>query len=231
MGRASSNAKSLTIPNKTNGDVGRGPGGDEEEEEDLEEEPPRRTTRLRTKAAAATVTAAATVIAASEATVTAAVITAPVVIETVVTQTVEPATYNEELSDEPVKPPKKKKKVSRELRKRASRKREPTFPEISSESDEATAPTPIKRRSQRVVPPKLPESSKSQSVTKKRHVDTDVDDVTHEETHLFDCCFIRVSGQVYRRWKDLKKRLAYTRDEQLVVYLLDRQSEICKDEG
>ena len=227
MGRASSNAKSLTIPNKTNGDVGRGPGGDEEEEEDLEEEPPRRTTRLRTKAAAATVTAAAA------ATVTAAVITAPVVIETVVTQTVEPATYNdkEELSDEPVKPLKKKKKVSRELRKRASRKREPTFPELSSESDEATAPTPIKRRSQRVVPPKLPESLKSQSVTKKRHVDTDVDDVTHEETHLFDCCFIRVSGQVYRRWKDLKKRLAYTRDEQLVVYLLDRQSEICKDEG
>ena len=228
MGRASSNAKSLTIPNKTNGDVGRGPGGDEEEEEDLEEEPPRRTTRLRTKAAAATVTAAAAAV-----TVTAAVITAPVVIETVVTQTVEPATYNdkEELSDEPVKPLKKKKKVSRELRKRASRKREPTFPELSSESDEATAPTPIKRRSQRVVPPKLPESLKSQSVTKKRHVDTDVDDVTHEETHLFDCCFIRVSGQVYRRWKDLKKRLAYTRDEQLVVYLLDRQSEICKDEG
>ena len=228
MGRASSNAKSLTIPNKTNGDVGRGPGGDEEEEEDLEEEPPRRTTRLRTKAAAATVTAAA-----AAATVSAAVITAPVVIETVVTQTVEPATYNdkEELSDEPVKPLKKKKKVSRELRKRASRKREPTFPELSSESDEATAPTPIKRRSQRVVPPKLPESLKSQSVTKKRHVDTDVDDVTHEETHLFDCCFIRVSGQVYRRWKDLKKRLAYTRDEQLVVYLLDRQSEICKDEG
>lgn len=226
MGRSSSNSKP-TIPNKINGDVGGGgAGGDEEEEEDLEEEPPRRTTRLRTKAAAAAVPTTSATTAATTAATAAA---------TTATETVEPPIYCEKevLFDEPVKPLKKKKKVSSELRKRASRNREPKFSELSSESDNACASTdaaPLKRRSQRVVPPKLSEALKSRSVTRKRHVDTDIDDVTHEETFLFDCCFIRVSGQVYRRWKDLKKRRAFSRDEQLVVFLLDQQSEICKDD-
>ena len=199
MGRASSNPKSATcpIPNKTNGDTG---GGEEDEEE--EPEPPlRRTTRLRTKTTAALTT-----------------VTSPTNDVEIATNAEKEKEVTEVANDEVDKKKKGKEKEKTTTTSRVS-KRELDSINVSSESDVKTTSTT--RRSQRVVH-KLSEMKSESIVTRTRHASKDVD-VSEEQHHLFDCCFIRVSGDVYRRWKEVKKRLKFVRDEELVLYFLDLQ--------
>lgn len=42
-----------------------------------------------------------------------------------------------------------------------------------------------------------------------------------DEAQLFDCCFIKVTGKVYEKWKSLKDKLELSLDEDLVLHLLN----------
>lgn len=135
----------------------------------------------------------------------------PVVAATTVTS-VAPV-VDKEASDEPSEG----QSLGRKRRRRKSSmrvsKRELESINVSSESDVKTASTT--RRSKRVVRKLSPVKN-----------DAGVIEVEEDDQHhLIDCCFIRVSGEVYRRWKEVKKRLKFARDEDLVVYFLQLQSE------
>ena len=215
MVRASSNPKSANcpIPSKTNGDAG---GGEEVEEE--EPEPPlRRTTRLRTKTSAAS-TISAVVPTAIATTTTTTTSTTDVVENEINAETEKEAV--EVVTNEEVDKKKKGKEKEKAATRRVS-KRELDSINVSSESDVKTTSTA--RRSQRVVH-KLSEVKSESVAARTRHGSKDFD-VSEEQHHLFDCCFIRVTGDVYRRWKEVKKRLKFVRDEELVLYFLDLQSE------
>lgn len=42
-----------------------------------------------------------------------------------------------------------------------------------------------------------------------------------EDHQVYDCCFIKVTGSIYGRWKRLRDTLRLQSDEDLVLHLLD----------
>ena len=41
------------------------------------------------------------------------------------------------------------------------------------------------------------------------------------QNQVYDCCFIKVPGSIYQRWKRIRNQLSLHSDEELVVHLLD----------
>lgn len=196
MGRASSNPKSATCPPVPNKS-----NGDADEEDPEDPEPPRRATRLRTKAATTTSTDSTAATAAAS--------------KTSATMASNSQTSSVEKEDEENDAKKSSKKPSTRVSKR-----ELESINVSSENDVKAASA--SQRSKRVI--RKPTTMSSSSVAVKgENVDIHVEE--DDRHHLIDCCFIRVSGQVYRRWKEVKKRLKFVRDEDLVLYFLELQSE------
>ena len=63
------------------------------------------------------------------------------------------------------------------------------------------------------------------SLRKRRpHLDYSEDldqELSIEESQVYDCCFIKVTGSVYTKWKKIREQLGFLNDEELAVHLLD----------
>ena len=42
-----------------------------------------------------------------------------------------------------------------------------------------------------------------------------------EESLVYDCCFIKVTGSIYQRWKRARELMDFQNDEDLAIHLLD----------
>lgn len=56
---------------------------------------------------------------------------------------------------------------------------------------------------------------------RKAFLDYSEDNDLFEEHQVYDCCFIKVTGSIYGRWKRVRDQLKLQNDEDLVVHLLD----------